>query len=146
MTIEQKYNELRKTALELRALAKASYDEVSRERLCDYRDRVAKRATEIAASDWPSVRADYARAGEALPPGPPEFGTSGYSYHQYPLVTLSVSRVLGGRESRPYVADAEASLAPEIEREARAAEDAFERYRRAVEQGVAVDPDEQSEE
>lgn len=151
MSIEQTYNRLMVVAREAKQLTQGDLTGIPLNRVRAYRDRVAARATEIAAAAWPMARAALAEQGRELPAGPLEFGSAGFSCHELQPngagegnICMNRPRVEG--EPTGYVSDALASLELELEREAIAAADAFERYRRAVAQGVAVDPAESTTE
>lgn len=141
-TIESHYNALRSAATYARSLVGRDWH-YRRTGIyhTDLQQRVARRATELAAEDWPRVRSALAAQGAPLPDGPLMYSDRGWCCN--PLY-LDDSPVLCNRlritDEPSYAIAAVADLQPALEREAQAAEGLYETYRRAVEQGVAVPP------
>lgn len=141
--IEKKYNELRARAVELRALAGAEVAVVSLELAYEYRQRVCERASSLAREAWPEVRARLAEAGKPLPEGPVRYLDTGSvitSYivrHATGAMSVCGSRSPGDEST---LDRAIAEVRSEFGVEAERAEAAWERYRLAVAQGVAVEP------
>lgn len=140
MTIESHYNTLRSNALYLRSLVGREWGTVQTGHYhSTFAERVYATATALALADWPRVRSALAASGELLPASPVTYGSTGYSE-----MRLDVCAVCTCRERRAvepsYAQLAITELQPALEREAAAAEAAYETYRRAVEQGVAIAP------
>lgn len=141
--IEKKYNELRARAVELRALAGDEVASVSRQLACEYRQRVCERASSLAREAWPEVRARLAEAGEPLPEGPVRYSDTGgvitscIVRHATGAMSVCGSRSPGEEST---LARAMVEVRSEVGAEAERAEAAWERYRLAVAQGVAVEP------
>jgi hypothetical protein len=103
------------------------------------RDRIGARATYLAAQDWPRVRSAIAAKGDQLPTSAIEFANSGYPQNYVRNYGVFANRMRRACEP-DYVEAARKDMAAELRREADIAAAAFEAYRRAVEQGVAVAP------
>jgi hypothetical protein len=139
-TIEQHYEELRQRAQVARAMAdgaRTGSDAADGAALT----RICVRASELAAEDWPRVRRVLAEAGSPMPEGPRRFGRTGYNIFSTVYGSVCSVRTSACPEEDEYVERACAELAAgEWTRAAEAAEDEWERYRRAVSQGVALPP------
>lgn len=141
ITIEHHYNMLKSEADYTRSIVVAGLGGLpENNRHTELKARICDRATELAEQDWPRVRSSLAAKGETLPLGPLTFGASGYTQHCFSYG----GSICGSRQKLDcepdYAELAYASLRPDLAREADAAEAAFEAYRRAVEQGVAIAP------
>jgi hypothetical protein len=141
-TIESHYNTLKEAAVYARSIIVSRISELPQGyRHQELKARICAKATELAEQDWPRLRSELAAKGDWLPSrGPRTFDTSGYT-----VTSFSMGRnICGSSESLTgepaYHEQAYAALLPELTREAEAAEAAFESYRRAVEQGVAIAP------
>jgi hypothetical protein len=139
--IEQKYNELRGLARDLRGLA-SGQGNVSRPAACAFQQRVCVLASELARAAWPELRAELASRSDELPDGPVRYDTTGYTCHSLeqfqPALSVCGSRLPEQGEGQVLAAIERARA--EYAQKADRAEALYERYRLAVAQGVAVEP------
>lgn len=135
MSIEAKYNELREAALDARL--QCSEDNGLADSYVFPRTHArAKHRTAVAAERWPEARAKIAETGKSLPNGPVVWTVTPYG-----AISRSSRNLLPEEDVESIVAEGNRRALAELEPIAIAAEEAFERYRLAVAQGVAVDPD-----
>lgn len=151
MTIEEKYEELRERAAAMReAIDMLGTEHAARpDRSLPYGRAVlalvAQHATHIAAEAWPELRAGLAQQGAKMPQRPVTFGFGGgFAWRRYAGELYSIYVSGAAREVSPweqYLDQAELLAVAEYTPLVNAAEAAFERYRLAVAQGVAVAPE-----
>lgn len=152
MTIEEKYEELRKRAVAMREAydmlgteheAKPPYD-------CPFASQLLAatcvHAKRIAVERWPEVRAVLASAGAPIPLRPVVFtrGMAGAVWRTYSsafMISVHEEPAINASPWSAYLDAAESVAAAEFLPQVEAAEAAFERYRLAVAQGVAVAPE-----
>ena len=145
MSIEQHYEKLRQAA----AAAKENVDLAEKIAAGESVDLSGKRLLRLHMIDelnaqaidyWPADRAAIAAAGGQMPDGPLRFRESGYGIAG--LISVCSDRLPVDRElaiaSR--VVQAAQAILPELTRYADMQVSAFEAYRQAVAQGVAVAP------
>lgn len=145
MSIEQHYEKLRREAATRRSWVElvtglAAGENRSLIRGTGLWQQVVEELNRQAVELWPTDRAAIAAAGGEMPDGPMRFGGSGIGIAG--LVTAYSDRHLLDYEldTATRVVRAAQALLPKLTREAEAAEAAFESYRQAVAQGVAVPP------
>jgi hypothetical protein len=146
MKIEEHYENLRVRANDYARRRDAKLGDAHPLSSCA-REEIATLATQLAAEDWSRVRRSLAAAGFAMPAGPLKFGSTGMTAANTPYGTICRDRVLAAAgETNDYVIRAmEWLMKGAWAQAAELAQDEWECYRRAVEQGVAIAPSDPSE-
>ena len=143
ITIEQHYNKLLSEVnrTEVTCTGKTLYN-LEYYALDNLRVRLCRKANELARQDWPNVRSSLAEESQVLPEQPLHYAINLNAYvgkHSFGGLGFNTQREPTKYEP-DYLKQAFKALLPEFELEAARAKKAFETYRLAVAQGVAVAP------